>query len=80
MAEIEIEIAGRRAVLDIAPEEAGRARALARRLESVAADFADEPDRAAFFARLALVLAAEIDEATARIEALSRALREGDGG
>jgi hypothetical protein len=76
MAEVEIEIAGRRAVLDIAPEEAARARALARRLESVAADFSNEPDRAAFFARLALVLAAEIDEATARIEALSRALRE----
>ncbi len=75
MAEIEIEVAGRRATLDVAPEEAARARALARRLENVAAPFADEPDRAAFFARLALVLAAEIDEATARVEAIERALR-----
>lgn len=75
MAEVEIEIGGRRATLDIAPEEAGRARALARRLEATAAPFENEPDRAAFFARLALVLAAEIDEATARIEAIERALR-----
>ncbi len=75
MAEVEIEIAGRRATLDIAPEEAARARALARRLEATAKPFEDEPDRAAFFARLALVLAAEIDEATARIEAIERALR-----
>ena len=76
MADVEIEVAGRRAVLDILPEEAGRARALARRLEPLAERFADEPDRAAFFARLALVLAAEIDEATARIDALTRGLRE----
>lgn len=75
MAEFEIEIAGRRATLELAPEEAGRARALARRLEAVASSFADEPDRAAFFARLALVLAAEMDEATARIDALARELR-----
>ena len=75
MAEVEIEIAGRRAVLDIHPEEAARARALARRLEPLAARFENEADRAAFFARLALVLAAEIDEATARVDAMARALR-----
>jgi hypothetical protein len=75
MAETEIEIAGRRAVLELQPEEAGRVRALARRLEAVAARFPQEADRASFFARLALVLAAEMDEATARVEALERALR-----
>jgi hypothetical protein len=76
MAEVEIEIAGRRVALDILPGEAGRARALARQLEPLAAHFNDEPDRAAFFARLALVLAAEIDDATVRIDALARTLRK----
>jgi len=75
MPEIELEIAGRRAVLDLPAAEAPRARALARTLDAVAAPFAEEPDRAAFFARLALVLAAEMDEATTRIDALAHALR-----
>jgi hypothetical protein len=76
MAEIEIEVAGRRATLEVPQEEAGRVRALARRLEATAAPFAEEPDRATFFARVALALAAEIDEATARIDDLARTLRE----
>jgi hypothetical protein len=75
MAATEIEIAGRRAFLDLTPEEAARARALARRLERVAAGFQEEPDQTAFFARLALALASQIDEATARVEALERGLR-----
>lgn len=76
VAEYEIEIAGRRAVLDLPDDEAPRARALARRLDAVAAPFAEEEDRASFFARLALTLAAEMDDATARIEALTRGLAE----
>ncbi len=80
MAQTGIEIAGRRVVLELAPEEAARVRALARRLETVAARLRDEADDAAFFARLALALAADIDDATARIEALERGLRAGEGG
>lgn len=78
MAEFELEIAGRRAVLELPEGEIARARALARTLDGVAASFAEESDRASFFARLVLVLAGEMDETTARIDALARSVRGED--
>ncbi|MGD2133435.1 MAG: hypothetical protein PVI23_11620 [Maricaulaceae bacterium] len=76
MSKVEIEIAGRRAEMELSAEDAARARALARRLDALAAPYADEPDRAAFFCRLVLLLAAEIDETTARLDEMVARLRE----